>query len=669
MPLKPDRRWEAFAAREPYYAVFTDPRFRTANRTPHSEREFFDSGELLVDSLFHTIKRKLAPDFNPELVLEYGCGPGRLAIPFARRVGSVTAVDRSPAMLDVAKREAAKQTVVNIAFKPASDFFSEPRKFDLVNCYHVFQRLRPAAGLALFRKLLGCLGPGGVGAFHFLYRSTTPSIVEWTRLARERLPAINAVANLARHKARDEPFIPSHTYDIDDVFRILDDVGFVASHVVFERNAEATGAIVLVQAPLSFTSIESDFTPSITATPDDAIINVRDLIARTSIDDLNRTAEEYFASLTQWEHHLAKPFSKADETPALLLNVSMLLQGLRLTPGTTVLEFGAGTGWLSRFLTQLGCRVILLDVSATALHIARDLYERQPPIGVRPAPQFLEFDGRRIDLPDASVERIICFDAFHHSPNPDAMLREFGRVLKPGGIAAFAEPGPHHSRSPLSQFEMRTYGVIENDVDIQSIWRTAQTCGFRDLKMIAFHGTPFHISLDEYEDLLAGGAPCATWMASTRAFLRNVRSFYLYREGFERLDSRSASGLVCQIEATLAETPAKDGQPVLIDVTVTNRRTATWLASNDPVGGVALGVHLYDTAGKLLKLDLHWQDLTDPPREIAPEETVHVRMALPGLSAGNYVLEIDCVAQGVTWFAQVGSQPARLALDVLPDDV
>ncbi|HEX3068417.1 MAG TPA: class I SAM-dependent methyltransferase, partial [Thermoanaerobaculia bacterium] len=235
MTMKPDRRWEAFASREPYYAVFTDPPLRTANRTPQNEREFFDSGELLVDSLFYTIKRKLAPDFNPELVLEYGCGPGRLAIPFARRAGSVTAVDRSPAMLDVAKREAAKQTVVNIAFKAASDFFDEPRKFDLVNCYHVFQRLRPAAGLALFRKLLGNLGPGGVGAFHFLYRSTTPSVVEWTRQARERLPAINAVANLARGKAAGEPFIPSHTYDLDDVFRILDDAGFIASHVVFER--------------------------------------------------------------------------------------------------------------------------------------------------------------------------------------------------------------------------------------------------------------------------------------------------------------------------------------------------------------------------------------------------------------------------------------------------
>lgn len=667
--MQPDRRWEAFAAREPYFAVFTHPKFLRANRTTNNEREFFDSGELLVDSLFHTIKRTLATDLAPESILEFGCGPGRLAIPFARRVSSVTAVDRSPAMLDTARREAAKQAVVNIDFKLVGDFFAKARKFDLVSCYLVFQRLPPAEGLALFRALLGCIGSGGVGAFHFLVRSTTLPLVAWTRRIRERLQPVNGIVNIVRGTPFGEPFIPSYTYDLDDVFRILDDAGFNAAHVAFERNDELTGAIVFVQAPLSFTSIDADFSPSITEAPSDAIIDVRELIARTPIDDLNRTAEEYFASLTQWEHHLAKPFSKADETPQLLMNVATLLQGLRLAPGLTVLEFGAGTGWLSRFLTQLGCRVILLDVSPTALRIARDLYVRQPPIGERPDPRFLEFDGRRIELPDASVERVICFDAFHHSPNPDAMLREFGRVLKPGGIAAFAEPGPRHSRTPLSQFEMRTYGVVENDVDIHTIWRTAQTCGFRDLKLIVFHGTPFHVSLDDYEDLLAGGAPCATWMASTRAFLRDVRHFFLFREGSERLDSRSATGLACEIAATLVTSQAIDGQPVMIDATVTNRGTATWMASNEPVGGVALGVHLYNEAGKLIKLDLHWERLTDPPREIAPGETVQVRMSLPPLDPGRYLFEIDCVAAGVAWFAQLGSQPARLALNVIRADV
>ncbi len=636
---------------------------------PSHEREFFDSGELLVDSMFYTIKRRLAPEFAPESILEFGCGPGRLAIPFARRSGSVTAVDRSPAMLNAARREAANQAVANIRFKTTAEFAATEFKFDLVNAYLLFQRLPPAQGISLFRELLSRIGSGGIGVFHFLYRGSASPLMAWTRGARERAPILNGVANLLRGKAFDEPFIPSHTYDLDDVFRVLVEARFEGSHVVFEHHEAMSSAIVFVQAPLSFsTLVDTTDEPAASEAPPGALIDVRELIAGTSIGELNRTAEEYFSSLKEWEHHLAKPFSKAEETPPILTAVATLLQGLHLTLGMTVLEFGAGTGWLSRFLTQLGCRVILLDVSTTALRIAGELYDRQPPIGERPAPQFLSFDGHHIDLPDCSVDRIVCFDAFHHAPNPDDVLREFGRVLKPGGIAAFAEPGPRHSRMPPSQFEMRTYGVVENDVDIHAIWRTAQTCGFRDLKLVVFHGPPFHVSIDDYEDLMAGGATAAKWVTSTRVFLRDVRSFFLYKEGSERLDSQSADGLACDVAATLSSSPAIAGERIVVDAVVTNRGAVIWLPSDTPFGGVALGTHLYDEGGRLITFDLQRERLTNPPREISPGERVSVRMSLPPQPAGRYLLEIDCVASGVAWFAQRGSRPVLLAVEVIPAD-
>jgi SAM-dependent methyltransferase len=211
-----------------------------------------------------------------------------------------------------------------------------------------------------------------------------------------------------------------------------------------------------------------------------APIEVAELIEQTTIEELNQSAEAYFASITHWDHQLTKPFSQAHEAPTLLIDMAVLMQGLQLTAGATVLDFGAGTGWFARFLTQLGCRVILLDVSETALAMAQELYRRQPVIGDRPAPEFLLFDGRTIPLPDAGVDRVLSFHAFHHAPHPVAILEEVGRVLKPGGIAGFAEPGPRHSQTSVSQFEMRNYRVVENDVDVHALWRAAKTFGFRE---------------------------------------------------------------------------------------------------------------------------------------------------------------------------------------------
>src|ERR1700681_934273 len=101
-----DPRWEAFAAAEPYFAVLTARKFRRAHLTAADEHDFFESGESFVRDVFRTIDVRFTPDFAPMSILEYGCGVGRLAIPFARRAESITAVDRSTAMLNMARQEA-----------------------------------------------------------------------------------------------------------------------------------------------------------------------------------------------------------------------------------------------------------------------------------------------------------------------------------------------------------------------------------------------------------------------------------------------------------------------------------------------------------------------------------------------------------------------------------
>ena len=653
------------AAREPYFFTIPTAEYLRRNLTPERERAFFAGGETLVAWMFGVIE-PIAPQFAPMAILDYGCGLGRLSRPLAKHAGVVVGVDRSPALLAQARQLCATANLGNLEFSLTDDVLASSRQFDLVVCYDALQRLRPSEGIALMNRLIGRIGPGGVGVFHFPYSDTASAAARTLRRVRARVPAVNRLVNHLRGKETDEPFVPTFTSPLNTMLEALRRTSMGTTHVVLDQQSDTARATVFVWMPYESRSPHRRGAPR-EDTADSGLaagmIDVRELIANASIDELNRTAEQYFSTLTDWDHHLTKPFAKPDEAPPLLIDAAMLIHGLHLQPGMSVLEYGAGSGWLSRYFTQLGCEAILLDVAPTALRMAQELYARQPVIGERPTPRFLLFDGRHIDLPDHSVDRVVCYHAFHHAANPDEVLREFGRVLKPGGVAAFAEPGPVHSRSAMSQFEMRTYAVVENDVDVHAIWRTAQSCGFTDIRIALFHEPTNHVSLAEFEELLTGGAAGEKWLAETRRFLRHVRTFFLIKDGADPRNSRSIDALSCDIAAALATPKVMAGAPIIIEATVTNTGMAVWLPWPDR-GGVALGVHLYDAAGALLNFDLHCTPLVTPPRNIAPGETVALSVTVPPLPQGRYRMEFDCVASGVTWFTQVGSQSVTLPVEV-----
>src|SRR5262249_724632 len=144
--------------------------------------------------------------------------------------------------------------------------------------------------------------------------------------------------------------------------------------------------------------------------------------------------------------------------------------------------------------------------------------------------------------------------------------------------------------------------------------------------------------------------------------LRHVRSFYLVKQGAARADSRSAAGLACDIRASIADVGPSGS--VAIEAVVTNTGTATWLPSGTSPGGVALGAHLYDESGGLESFDFQTWPLTDAPREIAPGEVVTRRVTLPKVAPGRHRVELDCVAEHVTWFAQAGSRTVVMTLNV-----
>ncbi|HEX7829542.1 MAG TPA: class I SAM-dependent methyltransferase, partial [Thermoanaerobaculia bacterium] len=462
------------------------------------------------------------------------------------------------------------------------------------------------------------------------------------------------------------PLLVPRTHSIDSIVSELAAHGLSVLHLDVARENELEMARITAARDAQGLTVDdlelesrSPLAPAPERKPD--FIDVNELMRATSLDEWNRRAEQYFAGLTSVDSQLAKPFSSPNDAPAILISAGVVLQAAGLLPGMTVVDFGAGTGWLTRSLAQLGCRVISVDVSQSALDISRRDLEARPLAGTQPSPSFLRFDGRKLDLDDASVDRIICFDAFHHVPNPNDVLREFARILKPGGLAAFSEPGPRHSHSAQSQFEMRTYGVLENDVDLHTLWPAAREAGFAEIRVGVFNANPRLIELSAYDELLSGGTALVEAARHLRDFLLNVRTFTLRKPGNEALDSRTASALGADIDVTLRREPRAD-EPIAVRATVRNTGAANWLPSPANPGGVCLGVHLYG-GNELLKFDHYWEPLPDG---LPAGETAELEFQLPPLAPGSYVLEFDCVAQNVAWFATSGSTTKRLPLDIRP---
>ena len=402
-------------------------------------------------------------------------------------------------------------------------------------------------------------------------------------------------------------------------------------------------------------------------TIDSSFIDVRKLIAELSVEELCQTAEEFFARLPNWDYLQSKPFAAINETPELLVCFAQVVQGLNLLPDMTILDFGAGSCWTSRFLSQMGLEVIAADVSSSALKIGRELYRRQPVIGNQPAPRFLQFDGYRFDLPDESVDRISCWDAFHHVPNQGQVIREMGRVLKQGGIVGFSEPGPEHSKAPQSQYEMRTNRVIENDINVREIWSEARAAGFTDIKLALFNPNPFVLPLEEFEAYLAGQDSGEPYLVETRHQMQHRRLFFLYKGvASAPADSRQREGLMAELRVEAASMRVAAGDHLHLKAVVKNNGSTVWLPTTARIGAVHFGIHLFDDKGILLDLDYFRQNLTPGEgREILPGETIELTAEVPMPPAGKYILQCDLVSEAVCWFEHNGAPTVRLKVEVI----
>jgi len=113
---------------------------------------------------------------------------------------------------------------------------------------------------------------------------------------------------------------------------------------------------------------------------------------------------------------------------------SARLHELLALPAGRLLDVGGGTGRVAAMLVGLADLIVVTDLSAAMLR------ETRAKEGLCPARAHAE----RLPFPDASFDRVLVVDAFHHFCDQGQAADELLRVLAPGGRLVIEEPNIEH---------------------------------------------------------------------------------------------------------------------------------------------------------------------------------------------------------------------------------
>jgi 4-amino-4-deoxy-L-arabinose transferase-like glycosyltransferase len=118
-------------------------------------------------------------------------------------------------------------------------------------------------------------------------------------------------------------------------------------------------------------------------------------------------------------------------------------------------------------------------------------------------------------------------------------------------------------------------------------------------------------------------------------------------------------GMICEVSVPYPPTQLRTGQQATVEVRVRNMSHSTWLAGERSGGEfrVAVGNHWLDRNDNSLVNDDGRGSIT---HDVPPDETISVPLIINApRQPGEYLLEVDMVQEGASWFGLKGSRTWR----------
>jgi precorrin-6B methylase 2 len=144
---------------------------------------------------------------------------------------------------------------------------------------------------------------------------------------------------------------------------------------------------------------------------------------------------------------------------------SRLLESLKITPGMTVADIGAGSGVLTipmAALTGETGKVLAVDVQQEMLDLldgklrSRQIKNVELILGTEESP----------DLPAGSVDLALMVDVYHEFAYPYEMMLEISKAMKPGGRVVFVEFRMEDEKVPIKLVHKMSVAQVKKEIGL-----------------------------------------------------------------------------------------------------------------------------------------------------------------------------------------------------------
>ena len=145
----------------------------------------------------------------------------------------------------------------------------------------------------------------------------------------------------------------------------------------------------------------------------------------------------------------------------------ILVDELRLKPGMTVADVGAGSGYLSQRMAPLAApgKLYAVDVQPEMIGLLRQLAARPGFGNVTP----IQGTADDVKLAADSLDLAVMVDVYHELEFPYEVVRSIVRALKPGGRVVFVEYRLEDPSVPIKALHRMSEAQVRREMQAQAL--------------------------------------------------------------------------------------------------------------------------------------------------------------------------------------------------------